>query len=311
MILGIDVGGTTVKFGIVSDSGKILESERYETHSWEDSSNHFVKCLGDVIEDYQNQYNLTGIGLGLPGLLSLDRNSTIRLPNIPVLNNTPIVPLLQKRFSSIPIKIENDAKCAALGEMYFGSDKSLDNYMLITLGTGVGSGLVIGKELFLGGRGNATEIGHIPVHNGKTLEECIGLKRIVEYANNLLKQERFANSILQSKELSPKVIYGAALENDQCALDVFEYVGGLLGEVMIAIIRVCDINTFLLGGGVSGAFEYIEPAARKKLKEYLPEYYLDSLTIDQASMKENAGILGAASLIINKKENEAKASASI
>ncbi len=297
MILGIDVGGTTVKYGVVDDMGNIVEKEAHDTHSWETNGEVFIERMMEVAKTFIDKYEIKGMGIGLPGLLSINRKSIIRLPNIPILNKTPIVGIIQKFFPTLKVRIENDAKCAALGEMYYGVDKDLDNYMLITLGTGVGSGLIINKQLFIGGRGNATEIGHIPVHTGKTLESHIGQLKIAAHCKELLENTLYSDSILGDQDITPKSIYNAALEGDRCAKATFDFVGDLLGEAMVSIIRILDINTFLFGGGVSGAFEFIEPAITQKLNEFLPNYYLDDLLIKQATMKGEAGILGAASLI--------------
>lgn len=297
MILGIDVGGTTVKYGVVAPSGEIVEKEAFDTHSWDESSENFIREMCVIAKRYTDKYEITGIGIGLPGLLSVDRRSIVRLPNIPILNDTAIVEQMEKHFPNIPIGIENDAKCAALGEMYFGTIPDLDNYMLITLGTGVGSGLIINKQLFIGGRGNATEIGHIPVKTGNTLENHVGQQQIAKYCKELLQNNLFSDSILQNKELSPFVIFEAAKAGDRCAKEVFKHVGELLGEVMVGIIRTLDITNFLLGGGVSGAFEFLIPSIKQKLEYYLPNYYMNDLVIMQATMKNEAGILGAASLI--------------
>ncbi len=300
MILGIDVGGTTVKFAGVTLEGKVIDKQAFDTHAWEDSAQLFVDKLSEIILRYIAKHNIEGVGIGLPGLLSQDRQSTHVLANIPILNNQKFVPMVQEKIKGIPVQIENDAKCAALGEMYFGENANCGDYLFISIGTGVGGGYVLNGKLFIGSSGNATEIGHIPLKDGVTLEDHIGQEKITAHTYDLLKTKKYKQSILQGKELDPKIIYNAALSSDSCALDVFAEVGECIGETMIGVMRFADIHRFILGGGVAGAFEFIAPAMEGYLKNHLDSYYTEDLDIRPASLNAEAGILGAASLVMDK-----------
>jgi len=296
MILGIDVGGTTVKFGIVSPEGTISHVESYDTEKWVSAG--FVKSLKQAIRFYTDLHpTIAGVGIGWPGLLSADRKHIIALPNIPAVRDVPVVRLLEEDFPNLPIRIENDAKCATIGELYFGNIKDLDNFILVTLGTGVGSGAVINKKLFLGARGNGMEIGHMLLDNGKSLEQHIGIQHLINYTGLRINQEN-PQSVIVGKEITPKLIYEAAMEGDSFAISIFDYVGERLGENLVSVIRVLDITTILLGGGIAGAFDFIVPMARKTLEEYLPAYYLKDLRISQAFLTNQVGILGAAGLLM-------------
>ena len=297
MLLGIDIGGTTVKTGIVTSQGKILEREIFDTHSWDSSASLFISKLGQVIKAVMEKHDISGIGIGLPGLLGKDRLSTITLENIPVLNYCDFVPKLQKYLNTdLPINIENDAKCAALGELYFGNDKELNSYLMVTLGTGVGGGLIIDKKIFIGVNGNATEVGHIPIRKGKTLEEYIGLEHLISYAKEKLEEPEYKDSILKTMEITPKGMFNAAQQGDKLSLHIFDFIGECLSQMFVGVMRLLDINTFVLGGGVSGAFEFIEPSIIKYLSKDIETYYMDDLKIIKASLSNDAGILGAASL---------------
>lgn len=300
MVLGIDVGGTTVKYGVVTESGDILDKQAFDTHAWEDSAISFVTNLTDRIKQYQEKYDIKGIGIGLPGLLSQDRRSTHSLANIPVLSNQPILDMIENQVPNTSIKIENDAKCAALGEMYFGDNADCGDYLFIAMGTGVGGGYVIDGELFIGSNGNGTEIGHIPLKDGITLEDRIGQEKITARAYEALKSSKYAASILQERKLSPKVIYDAAVAGDFCAKVIFEEVGNYIGETLVGIIRFADVHRFILGGGVAGAFEFIKPALERYIKKELPSYYTHDLEIRKASLDAESGILGAASLVMSE-----------
>lgn len=298
MVLGIDIGGTTIKCALVSPSGEITEKQVVDTKEAAEKGLFFEK-LGEIIKNYQSKTSeLKGVGIGFPGLISKDRESIVDLANIPNVKSQNVVQVLGKIVPGITVKIENDAKCATMAEKIFG-DPSLDNYMFITLGTGVGSGLVLDNKMFLGAKGNATEIGHMFTTTGKVLEHEVGLRQLGEYGVSCLSKPEFANSILQGKStLTPKDMYDAAKNGDALSLHVFERAGTLIGETLVNVMRVLDIDTFLLGGGVAGAIEFFEPAARKKIvKELGTGYYTDKLDIRKAKLENEAGILGAASLV--------------
>lgn len=298
MILGVDVGGTTVKFGLVSPEGEITAINAYDTQKWVAAG--FVPSLKAAIADYLSKFpEIKGVGLGWPGLLSADRRHIIELPNIPAVKDVPILDLLKEEFPDLPIKIENDAKCATMGELYFGNVKDLDNFILITLGTGVGSGAVINKKLFLGARGNGMEIGHMLLEDGKSLEQHIGIQHIINYTELRINKENPQSSIV-GKEITPKVIYEAAAQGDKFAISIFDYVGEKLGMNLVSLIRVLDITTVLLGGGIAGAFDFIVPQAKKVLEKYLPQYYLKDIKIQQAFLTNQVGILGAAGLMMEE-----------
>jgi glucokinase len=216
-------------------------------------------------------------------------------------NDEAIVPLLNSKYPKVLFKIENDAKCAALGEYYFGAHQGIDNYILVALGTGVGSGVVMNGKLFIGARGNGTEIGHIPTHTGKTLEEHVGLKNLVRYAKELLAADlKYKSSLHDAVEIDPKLIQDHAEKGDQIALEVYQHAGRVLGEAMVGVIRVLDLNNILLGGGISPAIELMKPSMLEVLNKHLPTYYTHDLQIKQASLSNDAGLLGAAALILEK-----------
>jgi glucokinase len=298
MILGIDVGGTSVKFGIVSPEGEISQSIRYGTEEWVKNGGFVKNLIKEVGVFLETHPSIKGVGLGFPGLLSADRKEVVLLANIPSVNNVPIVQHLKSEYPKIVFKIENDAKCATLGEYYFGENRGMDNYMLITLGTGVGSGAMINKRLFIGAKGNGMEIGHMLMDDGKTLEDYIKLSNIVKYAQKLIDEKKFPTTIKRDEEITPKVLHDAACAGDKLAIEVFNYVGHYLGMNVVSVMRVIDLDNILLGGGISGAFEFIVPSMKAYIEKSLPPYYTAEMTIKKASLSNDAGLLGAAGLIM-------------
>ncbi|HMT01063.1 MAG TPA: ROK family protein [Candidatus Absconditabacterales bacterium] len=297
MILGIDVGGTSVKCGIVSNEGEISNIRVFYTANWVESAG-FTESLIDEIGKYLKDFpEISGVGIGFPGLLSADRKSVISMKNIPSVVDSPIVELLSKTYPDLKCKIENDGKCAALGEHYFGPNKGIDNYLMVTLGTGVGGGMILNKKLFIGSQGNATEIGQIMTSNGKILENNLGIRHLISFATEQLSNYP-GESLLKNQEITPKIISESAKQGDELSKEIFKNVGFFLGEVMSGVVYTVDISNILIGGGISGAFDFIVPEMRRKMEEHLPHTYTKNLTISRAGLGNDAGLLGAASLIM-------------
>jgi glucokinase len=295
--LGIDVGGTNVKMGIVeADSGKISNFYSHDTMSWRQSG-HFVERFGDAVAlQLLANKEVKKVGIGLPGMLNADRTVPLEITAIPEIDGMPMVDMLTKRFPGVQFFLANDANAAALGEYYFAEEKIKENYIFITLGTGVGGAAIINKKIFTGGDGNAMEPGHIPSRNGRVLERNIGKKELLDLAN--LRRSEFKGETQLSAEgdISTTGLVAAAAENDELALQIWNEVGEMLGEGLATLIKILDIKQVLIGGGLSASFDYILPAVNKTLEYWLNDYYKNGLLIRRATLGNDAGLLGAASL---------------
>ncbi|MDR6560488.1 MULTISPECIES: ROK family protein [unclassified Arcicella] len=295
--LGIDIGGTNVKMGIVnSETGQISNFYSHDTVSWR-KSGHFEDRLGEAIGlQLIDNKNITKVGIGLPGMINSARVTPIEITAIPELNNVPLVEILKKRFPAVDFFLENDANAAALGEFYFGEDRIDESYIFITLGTGVGGAAIIGKKVFSGGRGNAMEPGHTPSVNGKVLERNIGKNELLDLANTMRKEFRGVTQLPDDGTISTTGLVASASEGDALALQVFTKVGELLGENLCHLVAILDINLILIGGGLSASFDYILPSITSTMERWLTKYHADGLTIKRATLGNDAGLLGAASL---------------
>jgi len=301
MILGIDVGGTTIKFGIVSDKGDIIETERHDTLSYSKTPAEFIGLLIKVAKKYATKYSdIIGVGIGIPGQLSLDRNTLIQANNLGTLNGTDVVPQLKTAFPNWVIRMENDANCTALGELYFGGH-NVNNFVMIALGTGVGGGVIVNRKLFLGSKGNAGEVGFLVVGpERRVLENYIGQRRLVAYVLEELNKPENAESSLQREDnITVEKVFNAAKSGDKFAIEVFEFVGELIGETMVGLMHAFDITKIIIGGGVGKAFEFFAPNAIKTAKKYLSPYYTNDLQLLPAACKADTGLVGAASLVLN------------
>ncbi|MFD1816993.1 glucokinase [Pseudarcicella hirudinis] len=297
--LGIDVGGTGVKMGIVNaETGNITNFQSYDTATWRESK-HFVERLADAIalQLYQHK-NVKKVGIGLPGILTRDRKTLIEITAIPEIDGTPLVEILNERFTDHEFFLENDANAAALGEFYFSPEKDVmpENYIFITLGTGVGGAAILDKKIFLGGDGNAMEPGHVPSRNGRVLERNVGKKELLMLANDMRTAWRGKTVLPSDGSISTTGLVVAAEEGDELAIAIWNEVGDMLGEMLVGLIRILDIKTILIGGGLSASFDFILPNISKQLDYWLTPAYLENVQIKKALLGNDAGLLGAASL---------------
>lgn len=295
--LGIDVGGTNVKMGVVdAKTGKITNFYSHDTASWRESG-HFMDRFADAIavELYANK-EVKKVGIGLPGMINRERTTPLEITAIPELNGVPMVDILTRRFPDVEFFLENDANAAALGEFYFVEDMNDENYIFITLGTGVGGAAIINKKVFVGGDGNAMEPGHVPSRNGRVLERNIGKKELLDLANQRRGEYTGVTQLPNDGTISTTGLVAAAAEGDALALAIWNEVGEMLGDALVSMIRILDIKQVLVGGGLSASFDYIMPAVNKQLDYWLTPYYKTDLRVTKATLGNDAGLLGAASL---------------
>lgn len=297
--LGIDVGGTNVKCGVVSETGEILYQIKHHTPTLRQSKNipeAFIAIVSDLLASYPD---ITQIGIGLPGTLNKARTHTVELPNIPELNHCPLKALLQHAHPDKIFLLENDANAAAIGELHFSGEQMPEDFIFVTLGTGVGGAAVIDGQVFKGGDGNSMEVGHMVSEGGRLLEQIIGKNGILAMAAEGVA-ELGAKTLLSTMDpINTKAVLEAAGQNDPFALQIFERVGLLLGDALVSMVRVLDIKNIYIGGGISATFPYLYPALRNSLHMHLTPYYTEALEVKPAVLGNHAGILGAASLCIS------------
>lgn len=295
--LGIDVGGTNVKMGIVDvKDGRISNFYSHDTAAWR-KSGRFIENLADAISLELTEYpQVKKVGIGVPGLISRDRTTLVEITAIPETDGIAIVPELKKKFPGHDFYLENDANAAALGEYYFGEGKIPEDYIFVTLGTGIGGAAIIDKKVFKGGGGNAMEPGHIPSKNGRVLERNIGKKELLEMASRMRAEFKGSTVLPNDGSISTTGLVAAASNEDKLALQIFDEMGFMLGEGLVSMIRILDISTVLIGGGLSASFDYIMPSVNERLHRWLTPYYLKTLNVRRATLANDAGLLGAASL---------------
>jgi glucokinase len=286
-----------MKMALVNRAGSISNHKKVSTASLR-QANNFVGNFLNVVSAALNRHpNVRKIGIGIPGTLNKNRTVTLEVPAIPQLNGVEMGKALNDSFPHISFCLENDANAAALGEYYFPKDnvKMPSSFIFLTMGTGIGGAAIINGRIFHGADGNGMEVGHIFSRNSTLLENNIGKQGIINLAKTYLKDFETKNS-LDHETLTSADIVLAAVNGDKVALQVFSTVGQILGEALISVIRILDIKTIIIGGGLSSSFEFVIDSLKQVLLQHLTPYYTKDLFIKRATLANQAGIIGAASL---------------
>ncbi len=309
--IGIDIGGTGTKLGIVDDDGKILIKKEFGTWDFdvfEEYVNELAGIVKNMLSGLKGESVLQGIGIGSPMGKYVD--GTINYAsNLPWKGVLPIVSLLQKELD-VPVIITNDANTAALGEKVFGGAKDFNDFVMVTLGTGLGSGFISNGKLVLGFQGFAGELGHVNIGRleGRTCgcgkKDCLetyvsatGIKRtIFSLLAKRNVESRFRN--VSFDDLSTEDIALAADNGDKIALEAFEFTGKILGRKLAEVVMLFNPEAIFLAGGLSLAGDYIIKPIRKYMEKDVLNVYRRKVQFRSSELgSEGASILGAASLV--------------
>lgn len=318
-VIGIDLGGTTAKIGILSQSGDILSKWELST----DISEEGTKIVPNIIQSIKayldseklSSEDFLGIGMGTPGTVNRKNGTVIGAFN---LNWKTLQPIREQFESStgIPFFLDNDANVAALGEQWKGAGNNEKNVSFITLGTGVGGGLVSDGTLIHGAVDAAGEVGHITVEPGGyectcgkkgCLEQYASATGIVRLARDLVKEyseeSDLKTLVLNNDLLDSKAIFDAAKAGDTYANFVVDRFAYYLGLALGNIANILNPSTIVLGGGVSKAGEFLVEKVSKVVEEFTFPTIRSVTKIKIAELENDAGMIGAASLVINELEN--------
>ena len=304
---GIDVGGTTVKCGLFNVKGDVLEKWEIPTRTENNGCNILpdvaAAVAAKIAEKNLDRTEIAGVGIGVPGPVN-EKGDVPTAVNL----HWGYVPLVEQmeRLTGLPVKAGNDANVAALGEMWKGGGAGYHNVVLVTLGTGVGGGIIHNGQIVTGSHGAGGEIGHIHVTddvdrdcncgNRGCLEQVTSATGITYLANRRLAKDD-APSVLRGQEISAKAVFDAVKENDAVAMEIAEEFGRYLGMALANVAGVVDPDVFVIGGGVSKAgpilLEYIE----KYYKKYAFATCKET-PFALAELGNDAGIYGAAKLVL-------------
>ncbi len=309
LAIGIDIGGTSVKLGVVDLlKGKILRETSFKTPDV--TAKDMAALLARHIHVLIHQHSeITAIGIGVPGAMNLERTLVQYPPNFPKWEVEPLAEFVKE---VVPIAetvvMDNDAKVAALAEQKFGAAKDEQFFLLATLGTGVGGAIIADGKIFRGAYGGAGEFGHIMIdYNGPEsnsgirgcLEAYMGQKYLSSQAIEkikLSKKPSVLRSFLPNGNLEPKDIFEAAGSGDEFAKEVLADAGMILGIGFASVATLLDIRLFLVTGGVAQAGDLLLDSAREALRKNVLEHQRSTVEIRPAKLVTTAGIIGAALL---------------
>ena len=311
--LGIDIGGTNTKFGLVNHRGEILAKDtmRTDTHeNIEDFIDELYTSIQPLIDKYSTEKQFEGIGIGAPNA-NYYKGTIEQAANLRWKGVIPFADLISKKFGK-PCKITNDANAAALGEMMYGAARGMKDFIMITLGTGVGSGIVCGGKLVYGHDGFAGELGHTIVKpRGRkhwstgsegSLEAYASATGIAITAKKM--RAEFPHSILNDypeEAIDSKTVHECALKGDPTAIEVFRYTGQKLGEALANFVMFSSPEAILLFGGVIKAGDFILKPTKLHMERNLFPIFRDKVKLVFSELNEaDAAILGASALVWEK-----------
>lgn len=307
-VYGVDLGGTTVKIGIFSDEGVMKDKWEIPTRT-DDGGAYILSDIAESIKEYDAEHGITkadikGVGLDVPGPVQED-GTVLKCVNLGwgVFNAAKEL----EELVDLPVKVGNDANYATLGEMWQGGGKGHQNLVMVTLGTGVGGGIIINGKIVSGTNGAGGEVGHITIDPKETdlcncgkrgcLEQYASATGIVRLAQKALNSTDKPSKLRTVQYISAKEIFDAAKEGDELANDLVDELGQKLGYALAAIAAVVDPEVFVIGGGVSKAGQILLDVTKKHYQEYA-FHACRNAGFELATLGNDAGMYGSAYSVI-------------
>jgi len=312
-IVGIDLGGTNLKAGIVDRNGKILHRLSIKTRSDADSqtiTTQIFKLVDEIINTANiERFNVIGIGLGSPGLIDKKGETILFSPNLSKWRNVSIKNIISEEFS-LPCVLENDANAAAWGEKWVGAGKDAHSLVILTIGTGIGGGIIIDDKLWRGMNNVAAEIGHMSIQADGPQCNCGNYGCIEVYASATAMVKRFkslldkgvSSSLKNTEEVTAKIINEAALQGDKAALNIIKETGCYLGVAVTNIIHILNPEVVVLAGGMTGSGDLLMNPIKEIVKNRTIEASYKDTQIVFSQLGNDAGIIGAAGCLLKELE---------
>ncbi len=307
--IGIDIGGTNSVFGVVDKRGHIINQGSIKTGAYKEINDfvtHLSAGVQEIIDQVGGSGNIKGIGVGAPngnyftGCIEF-------APNLPWRGVIPLAQMLTDKLN-IPVALTNDANAAAIGEMTYGAARGMKDFIVITLGTGVGSGIVVNGQLVYGHDGFAGELGHTTaIRNGRAcgcgkkgcLETYSSATGVARTAREYLETRKDPSLLreLNLEEITSKDVYDAAVKGDKLAKEIFEYTGQILGESFADFVAFSSPEAIILFGGLIKSGKLIFDPVRKYMEENMLPIYRNKIKLLMSELKESdAAVLGASAL---------------
>src|SRR5688572_13733903 len=275
--IGVDLGGTNLRVAAISQDGRLLEKLALGTEVGRGRDavlNEMCLNIGQLSRKLGSDHSLLGIGIGVPGIIDMDRGMLRESPNLPGWDDYPVQAEIQRRLGT-RVVLENDANAAALGESWLGAARGFDSACMITLGTGVGGGIVLNGAVLHGMTGMAGELGHLTVDpdgpqcncgNRGCLEQYASANAVVRMAREAAPTAPGLAALAKSPTLTSRGVYELAESGDHAAYAIFEKVGWALGIALAGMVNVLNLPMYVIGGGVASSWDLFAPAMLEELQ---------------------------------------------
>ncbi|MBN1870887.1 MAG: ROK family protein [Candidatus Omnitrophica bacterium] len=298
--IGVDVGGTNVRLGLVNRSGAIVARAFFETKSF---CRNKKKLIGAIIAQTWDLIkrerlatkDILGIGLGLPGPIDSKRGVVNFLPNIPGWKNVPLKNIIQKKLH-IPAFLDNDVNLITLGEWTYGAGIGCQNLLCMTLGTGVGGGLVLNGALYRGEGFAAGELGHMPLNEKGPDCNCGGFGCFECYVGNA-RLQKSAAKIFKNKSIQLQDVFLLAKQGNTRAIRFWEETAAHIGNALVGVVNLLNIRLVVIGGGVSNNYRFLGPKITDVIKRRAMKVQSKMVKVVRAKLGDDAGIIGAQVLV--------------
>ena len=312
-VVGIDLGGTNIKVGIIENGARILNKISAPTGNYKNKKALIdglaMICLRLVDSSGLNKDDISGIGIGAPGLIDSSRGVIHELVNIKGFKEVPLKRLIEDR-TDIPTFLDNDVNVMTLGELYHGAGRGAVNMLCVTLGTGVGGGVVINGKLYRGSSLSAGEIGHMPLNEkgpacgcggSGCMEKSVGNNYIIRVARESIQA---GNKSLITKlvsnnlgKITPEIISAAAKKGDRLAISLWREIGAHLGVTLAGAVNLLNPDMIVIGGGVADAGRVLFDSIRRTVRQRAMKVPARRAKIVKAKLGQDAGLIGAAVLV--------------
>ena len=311
-MIGVDVGGTSIKAGVVSSSGALLYQNKFPTQA-DRGPGVVIKQIQASVQDALSQTNgstVQGLGIGTPGVV--DDDGVVKAPpNFVDWDEVPLKAELTKLFGDLPIDIENDANAAAIAESKFGAGREFPNFLFVIWGTGVGGGIILNNKIFRGPTGGAGEIGHVCIDFNGPPCNCGSRGCVEAYVGQRYLSVRTAERLKahpeskiwalvggDAEKIEPSLISQAAHDGDPLAKAMLLEAGDLLGTALAGVMNVMDLRVSIIGGGLSASGDFVMSAVQDSVVRHVLKPLRKGIRVLPAQLGNNAGILGAAGLVL-------------
>lgn len=293
--IGVDLGGTNLRAAAIDRSGKMLDKISGSTHL----SGGRDAVIGDMVDAIRTlekkvSGKLAGVGVGVPGFILIEKGYIVGSNNLPELENFPVRDEIERRLGAKVI-LENDANAAALGEKWMGAGREVDDLVLLTLGTGIGGGIISGGRVVHGHVGMAGELGHITIDPSGNPCGC-GNYGCLEKHASATAIESMAKMLSLGDQATAEDVFHMAVEGNEKARMIFIAMGRALGIAIATLINIFNYPLYLLSGGVLPAWDFFAPAMMEQIQQRSFTFRNAPTRVDKATLGNEAGLYGAAYL---------------